>query len=264
VTGVLKYKHILVTKKYFFRKKTILYRTADIYARCYNFFLLSARLKEFFLVLFSFMFYYLKLRSVKLFLLIIPIIVSSCVATNSPQRKAIKNLQKGRIKDDSSYVYALPFEKGNTHLVVQGYYSAYSHKNRAAIDFKMKRGTKITASRGGVVVRLKEDSNQGGLNKKYRQFANLVIIQHEDGSRAGYWHLQQNGVLVNLGDTVKQGQVIALSGKTGYAALPHLHFLVWTNKNNQWQQVATRFRTNKGDRYIRPFRKYKNERREKD
>lgn len=204
------------------------------------------------------MFYTMKLSRVKFVIILFSLAISGCVATNSPQRKAIKDLQKGRIIEDTSYIYDLPFEKGTAHLVVQGYYSAYSHKNRAAIDFKMKKGTKIIAARGGVVVRLKEDGKRGGLNDKYRQDGNLVVIQHDDGSRAGYWHLQENGVLVNLGDTVQQGQVIGLSGKTGYSALPHLHFLVWNNKNNQWQQVATRFQTSDGPRYLRPFRKYKN------
>src|SRR5688572_13035636 len=152
------------------------------------------------------MFYTMKLSRVKFVVVLFSVAISGCVATNSPQRKAIKDLQKGRIIEDTSYIYDLPFEKGTAHLVVQGYYSAYSHKNRAAIDFKMKKGTKIIAARGGVVVRLKEDGKRGGLNDKYRQDGNLVVIQHDDGSRAGYWHLQENGVLVNLGDTVQQGQ----------------------------------------------------------
>jgi len=188
----------------------------------------------------------------------IVIIITSCAVSKDPQRKMVKDLQKGKIKEDTSFVYALPYEKNTSHLIVQGYYSTHSHKNRVAIDFKMKRGTKITAARSGVVVRLKEDSHQGGLNKKYRQSANLVVIQHDDGTRAGYWHLQPNGVLVNIGDTVKQGQVIALSGKTGYSALPHLHFLVWKNKNGQWQQIPTRFFTTKGPKYLRPCRNYEN------
>jgi hypothetical protein len=199
----------------------------------------------------------LKLWRLKTFLFVILSLLTGCVATNNPQRKYVRDLQKGKIKDDSSFVYALPYKEGASHLVVQGYYSAYSHKNRAAIDFKMKRGTKILAARKGVVIRLKEDGEKGGLNKKYRQDGNLVVIQHEDGTRAGYWHLQKNGALVNIGDTVQQGQAIALSGKTGYSALPHLHFLVWSNKNGQWQQMPTRFRTANGDKYLRPFRSYK-------
>jgi murein DD-endopeptidase MepM/ murein hydrolase activator NlpD len=167
-------------------------------------------------------------------------------------------LEKGVLIDDSSYIYELPYESGTSQLIVQGYFGPFSHKERAALDFKMKKGTKILAAREGVVVRVKEDGNRGGWNRKYRQYGNNIVIQHADGSRAGYWHLQKDGALINVGDTVQKGQVIALSGKTGYAAMPHLHFLVWNfDKNRQWQQVPTRFLTSKGIKYLRPMRKYK-------
>lgn len=185
-------------------------------------------------------------------------ILTSCAVSKNPLRKEVKLLQKGIIKDDTSYVYALPYEKGKTFRVIQGYFSRFTHKERAALDFNMKRGTKITAARDGVVVRAKEDGTKGGLNKKYRADGNNIVIQHADGSRAGYWHLQHNGALVNVGDTVKQGQVIALSGKTGYAAVPHLHFLVWKTGNGQWQQIPTRFQTSKGIKYLRAWKKYTN------
>ncbi len=193
-------------------------------------------------------------------IIILLFLLASCSASKNPQRKEIKMLQKGIIKDDSSFVYHLPFEENKTHLLAQGYFSHYTHKNRAALDFKMKRGTKICAARAGVVVRLKEDSKKGGSNIKNRPFGNFVVIQHEDRSRTGYWHLQFNGVLVNVGDKVKQGQVIALSGNSGYTYFPHLHFIVWrSNKNGQWTQIGTRFQTNKGIRYLRPFRFYGNQ-----
>lgn len=179
--------------------------------------------------------------------------------SKDPQRSEIKMLQKGIIKDDSSFVYQLPYESGRSHLLVQGYFSRYSHRNRAALDFKMKKGTNVCAARSGVVIRVKEDGKKGGWSKKYRPFGNLIVIQHEDGSRAGYWHLQYNGALVSVGDTVKHGQIIGLSGKTGYTLFPHLHFIAWRSpKNGQWRQVATRFQTNKGIRYLRPFRIYRN------
>ena len=189
---------------------------------------------------------------------LLSLLVIGCAVSKNPLRKEVKGLQKGTIKDDSSYVYALPYENKTSHLLIQGYFSHFSHKERAALDFKMKRGTKILAERDGVVVRVKEDGNKGGLNRKYRPYGNNIVVQHRDGSRAGYWHLQHNGALVNVGDSVKQGQVIALSGKTGYTALPHLHFLVWTfNKNGEWQQVPTRFQTTKGIKYLRSLRKYR-------
>ena len=198
------------------------------------------------------------MKKTRLFLLFLISIVfiTSCYVSKDPQRSYIKNLQKGNIKDDTSYVYQLPYEEGNTHLLVQGYFSKFSHKNRAALDFKMKRGTKITAAREGVVVRVKQDGDRGGWNKKYRPYGNVIVIQHNDGSRAGYWHLQHDGAFVKVGDTVKQGQVIALSGKTGYTLFPHLHFIVWRSDSNGWRQVATRFQTKKGVRFLRPMRKY--------
>jgi murein DD-endopeptidase MepM/ murein hydrolase activator NlpD len=183
---------------------------------------------------------------------------ASCSVSKDPQRSNIRELQAGKRKEDTSYVYALPFAKGTSHLVVQGYYSRLSHKNRIAVDIKMKRGTKILAAREGIVIRLQEQNNKGGWNRRNREYANFVLIQHSDGTRAGYWHLQQNGVLMNLGDSVRTGQEIALSGHTGYSAFPHLHFMVSVTGNGRWQQVPTRFHTKKGPRYLRPLRCYRN------
>ena len=185
------------------------------------------------------------------------LLITGCAIHKDPYETKLKLLQKGKLKDDTSYIYQLPFKNNTGKLIVQGYFSRFSHRNRAALDFKMKRGTSIFAARGGVVVRIKEDGNKGGWNNKYRPYGNMIVIQHEDGSRAGYWHLQLNGAIVNTGDTVQQGQKIGLSGKTGYTLFPHLHFLVWNSSNGNWQQVATRFQTSKGTTFLRPFRRYK-------
>jgi murein DD-endopeptidase MepM/ murein hydrolase activator NlpD len=195
---------------------------------------------------------------VKILLSILIIVSIGCSVSKNPLRKQVKLLQKGVIKDDTSYAYALPYEKGEKRRVLQGYFSRFTHKERAALDFKMKRGTKITAARGGIVMRVKEDGTLGGLKKKFRSHGNNIVIQHPDGSRAGYWHLQHNGSVVNVGDTIIQGQVIGYSGKTGYALVPHLHFLVWRSSAGQWQQVPTRFQTSTGIKYLRSWKKYRN------
>src|ERR1700730_10772131 len=78
----------------------------------------------------------------------------SCAVSKNPLRKRVKLLQKGILKDDTSYVYALPYEKGASHLIVQGYFGTFSHKEKAALDFSIKRGTKIYAAREGVGVRV--------------------------------------------------------------------------------------------------------------
>lgn len=188
---------------------------------------------------------------------IIVLLCGSCSVSNNPLRKEIKELQNGTRIDDTSHVYALPFKPGKKYRVIQGYFSRFTHKERAALDFNLRRGDSIAAARGGIVTRVKEDGSKGGLNRKYRPHGNNIIIQHADGSRAGYWHLKHNGALVQVGDTVKTGQVIALSGKTGYAFVPHLHFLVWRSERGQWYQVPTRFATQKGIIYLRSWKKYK-------
>ena len=174
-------------------------------------------------------------------------------------RHELKLLQKGIIKDDTSFVYHLPYEDNKSHLLVQGYFSMYTHKHRAALDFKMTKGTKVCAVRDGVVVRLKKDGNSGGSKVKYRKDGNYIVIQHEDSTRSGYWHLKHDSVFVKVGDVVKQGDIIGLSGRTGYSYFPHLHFIVWRyDKNEKWTQVGTRFQTQKGIRYLRPMRFYRN------
>ncbi|MFN2440862.1 MAG: M23 family metallopeptidase [Chitinophagaceae bacterium] len=160
-------------------------------------------------------------------------------------------------KDDSSYVYALPYPKGVSHLMIQGYKSQFSHRGRLSLDFKMKKGSPVTAARDGIVVRLEEGFSKGGANKKYSRKANQVVILHNDGSQAYYGHIQQNGVLVNIGDSVKVGQVIAKSGSTGFSAFPHLHFVVWGPTPSGGRSLPTRFLTKKGIRYLRPGRWYR-------
>lgn len=180
-------------------------------------------------------------------------VIGSSAQINSLSTTALKE-----VSDESSdFAYTLPYEKGRCFLLVQAYQSKLSHKGEFALDFKMKKGTKICAARGGIVVEVKEDSKKGGLKEKYLPLGNHVIIRHDDGTYGNYWHLKYNGALVNVGDTIAQGQVIGLSGKTGYAAFPHLHFEVTTEFTPGQHQIRTQFITSKGKRYLKPLHWYK-------
>jgi murein DD-endopeptidase MepM/ murein hydrolase activator NlpD len=160
--------------------------------------------------------------------------------------------------EEYSFGYSLPYQKGKSFLLVQAYQSKlFSHKGEFALDFKMKKGTKICAARSGVIVEVKEDSRKGGIKLKYLSEGNHVIIKHDDGSYGNYWHLKHNGALVKVGDTVKQGQVIGLAGRTGYAAFSHLHFEVTTQFSPGQNQVPTQFITKQGKSYLKPMHWYK-------
>ncbi len=133
-------------------------------------------------------------------------------------------------RHDSGTLYRLPFESGHAHRVCQGYNGRFSHRgqDQYAVDFAMPEGTTVCAAREGVVVDLKESSNAGGNEKKHASESNYVSIAHADGTIGEYHHLKADGVLVEIGDKVTVGQSIALSGNTGYSALPHLHFGVYS------------------------------------
>jgi len=163
-------------------------------------------------------------------------------------------LKSGRVKPDTSYIYSLPFAAKSKFLLIQAYNSKMSHTNELSLDFKMKPGSKICAAREGVVIATKEDSDRGGLKSEYMSDGNHIIIRHADGSTAMYWHLRKDGVLVNEGEMVQKGQHIGYSGNTGYSAFPHLHFQV---QDAGGRDIATRFYTKKGVKYLRPGKWYK-------
>lgn len=80
------------------------------------------------------------------------------------------------------------------------------------LDFAVPTGTAIRATCGGVVTRAGWGSGYGY----------CVYIKHPDGKESRYGHCSK--VLVKSGQTVKQGEKIALSGNTGVSTGPHLHF----------------------------------------
>lgn len=84
-------------------------------------------------------------------------------------------------------------------------------------DFKADVGTKVFAANHGVV----------RVAKEFRNYGNTVIIDHGAGILTFYMHLSR--LDVGMGDMIRRSQLIGLSGQTGYATGPHLHFTVRVN-----------------------------------
>lgn len=86
--------------------------------------------------------------------------------------------------------------------------------NHKGTDLRAKTGTQVFSMNNGVV----KVANIG------RNYGKHIVIDHGLGVMTFYLHLSKMDVKV--GDVVSRGQLIGLSGDTGYAAAPHLHLSV--------------------------------------
>ncbi len=90
-------------------------------------------------------------------------------------------------------------------------------------DFSIPVGTTVVAAAPGKVVRVASEFNRGGLK---------VFIDHGRGLMTCTAHLAR--ALVSVGDELRRGQPIAISGYSGLDSLvtfpwgtPHIHYNVW-------------------------------------
>lgn len=81
------------------------------------------------------------------------------------------------------------------------------------IDISMPKGTPVKAAENGVVI-------YAGSGLK--EYGNTVLVRHDDGLVTVYGHASE--LIVKRGDNVSRGQVVAMSGMSGQANRPKLHF----------------------------------------
>ncbi|WP_335932868.1 M23 family metallopeptidase [Streptomyces sp. PTD5-9] len=113
----------------------------------------------------------------------------------------------------SGYVHPVP---GNHTTGYRASGSNWSSGSHTGIDFPVFTGTSVKAITSGTVV----TAGWGGA------YGNQVVIKHPDGRYSQYGHL--SSISVSAGQSVTAGQQIGLSGSTGNATGPHLHFEVRT------------------------------------
>ncbi len=112
-------------------------------------------------------------------------------------------------RNSSSFVFQWPLRK----VEVTSAFGKRGKDFHDGIDLRAPEGTSVYASHHGVVLYA---------DQRIRGYGKLIVVKHPGKLATLYAH--NSKVLVKRGDRVKRGQAIALSGETGHATGPHLHF----------------------------------------
>lgn len=139
---------------------------------------------------------------------------NNMVATLVQENKTLAN-----IKTSSTALWTKKFILPLKDIFVTDLYG-YSRQTgvysipHKGVDYKASVGTNVMAINRGIV----------RVVHSYTDYGNTIVIDHGLGLMSFYLHLSK--INVKVGDVVNQGQVIGLSGETGYTLGPHLHLSV--------------------------------------
>jgi len=126
--------------------------------------------------------------------------------------------------------YALDF------LIVDDEGKTFSGDNTSVCDYYCY-GKDIITPADGIVVNLRKkhkDSHVDGKNAycdANHIAGNFIVIKHNDSEYSMIAHIMPGSIIVNIGDKVKQGEVIAKCGNTGNTSEPHIHFQLQAGKS---------------------------------
>lgn len=146
----------------------------------------------------------------------------------------------------SKNIYRLPFDENLSIRAEAAPFHYESDRLRYAVDFPMEEGTPVMAALDGIVLKIIDEYGSGGPEISFLPKCNLIILQHINDEYSAYVHLKK-GCLVEVGDDVKEGQIIAYSGISGFVSYPHLHFEVMIRVDDKrWLSIPARFRLGGG------------------
>src|SRR5690606_25524057 len=177
-------------------------------------------------------------------------IVVARLSATDPRRAASFDVVLEQMPGDprarpQDYDYRLPFEYARIR-VDQAFGGSFSHddpQNRYAVDFAVPEGTPVLAAREGVVMQVASDFSGTGLDReRYGRGGpgSRGRSRHADGPWRRCAQLKPEAVLGRVGQRVRQGQQIALSGNTGFSPAPHLRFVVQATRGMRLESVPFR------------------------
>ncbi len=109
----------------------------------------------------------------------------------------------------------------------------YRSGSHSGVDFRASIGTEVRAMADGTVI----GSGNTDDYCKGASFGKWVFIKYENGLSSTFGHLSL--ISATAGQKVKTGDVVALSGNTGYSTAPHLHVTVYASQGVRVDTVSS-------------------------
>ena len=125
-----------------------------------------------------------------------------------------------------------PFKHSTAFYISQGPFGKASHSelgNEYSWDFDVPYGTEVFAVESGKVIEVWSPDKEGGCDPMFLAGAHNIKIEAADGSVAQYVHIDTK---VNLGQIVKEGDLVAVTAKNGYICAPQLHFGIYKSRSD--------------------------------
>lgn len=137
------------------------------------------------------------------------------------QNRSFEHLSK-LLKENQEKLKRIPAVKPVPGVVISGFGVRvhpilHIRKEHTGLDFTAPIGTPVMATADGVVVTATAGNGYG----------NQIEIDHGHGFVTKFAHLSE--FKVKVGDVVKRGDLIALTGNTGLSSGPHLHYEIIKN-----------------------------------
>ncbi|MCC6323732.1 peptidoglycan DD-metalloendopeptidase family protein [Candidatus Nomurabacteria bacterium] len=110
----------------------------------------------------------------------------------------------------------------------------YASGSHSGVDFRASIGTPVMAMGTGKVLGV---GNTDAFCKG-ASFGKWVFIQYNNGLSTTFGHL--SSIIAKVGDEVKAGDIVALSGNTGHSTGPHLHVTVYASQGAEITEFASK------------------------
>ncbi len=131
------------------------------------------------------------------------------------ETEAKKKSSSGNQVSKSGWTWPVPASRSISSYY--GYRNLFGYRLHTGIDIPASKGSKVVATKSGVVLRCSRSTNEG----------NFVTVDHGNGFISVYKHLSKYGS--SPGQRVSAGQTIGYVGNTGRSTGPHLHFEIQKN-----------------------------------